>query len=224
MPARRAVVLCCAAACISAVVAAIQPIGSAQRGTGTVRGSVSLRGGAGSQVVVYIDGPGSMSPPAPVRGEMRQTDLRFAPEFVVVPAGSTVAFPNDDRVFHNVFSLSRTRRFDLGLYRSGESRDVRFDRPGRVDVYCNIHPDMIAQILVLDTSLYSVTTSDGSFVIPSVPVGSWDVVAAQRYGESFRGTVVVRAGGVATIDVSLIGGERPRGHRRKDGSPYGRYQ
>ena len=83
---------------------------------------------------------------------------------------------------------------------------------------------MIAQILVLDTDLFAVTTANGPFLIPHVPAGTHDVVAIQRWGEAFRGTVTVTAGGVSSLDVSLVAGERRRAHRRKDGSAYGRYQ
>ena len=84
--------------------------------------------------------------------------------------------PTDDKIFHNVFSLSRTARFDLGLYKSGESKAVKMKRVGEVDVYCNIHPEMVSKILVLDTRYYAVTDRNGRFSIDGVPPGEYGVV------------------------------------------------
>lgn len=207
-------------------------IGEAQTGTGTLTGHVTVREGGrprddGSQVIVYVDVPRAQcaSATAPATSPaIHQSDLRFTPDLVAIPRGGTVDFPNDDRVFHNVFSLSRTKRFDLGLYRAGESRSVTFDRAGVVDVYCNIHPDMVAQIFVLETPYFAVTTVDGGFIIPNVPVGTWDVVARQRWGEESRSQVTITRGGSTAHDVQVDAGQRAQSHTRRDGTPYGRYR
>jgi hypothetical protein len=127
-------------------------------------------------------------------------------------------------VFHNVFSMSRGNRFDLGLYRAGSTKSVTFNRPGVVDVYCNIHPQMVAVIKVLDTDHYAVTGADGRFRIANVPPGTYTLVAWQRHGRAHRGQVTVTPGGRAEVDIELEQGSRPRRHLRKDGTPYGRYE
>jgi hypothetical protein len=110
--------------------------------------------------------------PAPPRQPvMRQADKRFVPELLPLLLGTTVDFLNDDKIFHNVFSLSRAKPFDLGIYEQGASRHVTFDRPGLVRVYCNIHSQMAADILVLSNPYYTVTGPDGRFRIPEAPHG-----------------------------------------------------
>ena len=104
-----------------------------------------------SRVVIYLEAPG-LKPAAPTQGTLTQKNRGFEPEIVVIPVGSTVSFPNQDPIFHNVFSLSKVKQFDLGYYPAGETRTVKFDRPGIVQVYCHIHPDMSAAILVLATA------------------------------------------------------------------------
>ena len=100
-----------------------------------------------SNVVVYIEGvPASV---AERKAAIRQKNLQFEPRVSVVVKGTTVDFPNEDKVYHNVFSNSRSARFDLGLYRSGSSKAVQFKREGVVDVFCNIHPDMSSRVLVV---------------------------------------------------------------------------
>jgi hypothetical protein len=93
----------------------------------------------------------------------------------VATAGSTVEFPNHDPFFHNVFSLYKGKRFDLGFYEAGSSRSVRFDRPGVSFIFCNIHPEMSAVVLVLDTPYYAVSNQAGEIQIPQVPPGRYRV-------------------------------------------------
>jgi plastocyanin len=182
-----------------------------------------------SGVVVYLEAP--MDPeledrlaeaPPPVH-EVRQVNKTFVPAVSAVVRGTEVSFPNDDMIFHNVFSLSKTKRFDLGLYKSGTTKSVLLTRPGIIDVYCNIHPEMAAKILVLDNPYFAVTAADGSFTIAGVPPGTYPYVAWQARGEPVRGTVVVPAGGVARVDATLVETPQAHLHTRKDGSPYGRY-
>jgi len=135
-----------------------------------------------------------------------------------------VEFPNEDKVFHNVFSVSRPARFDLGLYKSGTTKAVTLAEPGVVDVYCNIHPQMVAKIKVLDSGWYALTDRDGSFRIEDVPAGTYPVVAWQAWGDQFRGTVTVKAGELAQVKIDLVAGDEVRRHLRKDGTPYGRYK
>ncbi len=195
--------------------------------SGTVTGTVTLtKGGAARPssggVVIYIES-------APVTGAARrhaihQKELQFDPPVNVVMKGTTVDFPNDDRVFHNVFSVSQPARFDLGLYKAGESKSVVFNRTGVVDIYCNIHPDMASKVKVVDTPYFAMTRADGTFEIGGVPPGTYPIVAWQAFGEEWRGQVIVTAGGRATVTTKLEEGQRQQRHVRKDGTPYGRYQ
>lgn len=197
-------------------------------GTGVVTGAVTvLADGAPkadrSGIAVYLEGvPGGA--PAPVLRKMQQQNLMFSPGVMVVTTGTTIEFPNEDKVFHNVFSVSSAARFDLGLYKSGTSKSVTFKKPGVIDVYCNIHPQMTAKIKVLDTSFHAVTSADGSFRIKGVPAGTYPVVAWQAHGDEHRGQVTVTARGTAQLSISLVEGNASTRHLRKDGTPYGRYK
>jgi plastocyanin len=125
-----------------------------------------------------------LTPVNPVEGAMvlpaRQTSYRlvqkdkmFTPHLLVVPTGSQVEFPNQDPFFHNVFSLFNGKRFDLGLYESGTSRSVRFDREGVSYIFCNIHPEMGAVVLALSTPYYGIAGENGVVALHNVPPGSY---------------------------------------------------
>jgi hypothetical protein len=115
--------------------------------------------------------PAALGHPGPFR--LVQKDKQFTPHLLVVPTGSSVEFPNQDPFFHNVFSLFNGKRFDLGLYESGTSRAVRFDREGVSYIFCNIHPEMAAVVLALSTPYYAVSTAAGAIAIHNVPPGSY---------------------------------------------------
>ncbi len=102
-----------------------------------------------------------------------QKNKMFTPHLLVVPTGSQVEFPNQDPFFHNVFSLFNGKRFDLGLYESGTSRSVRFDREGVSYIFCNIHPEMGAVVLALNTPYYGISSENGLIVLRNVPPGSY---------------------------------------------------
>jgi plastocyanin len=104
-----------------------------------------------------------------------QHNKSFEPHLLIVPVGALVQFPNHDPFFHNVFSLFEGKRFDLGLYEAGSTRNVSFDRPGISYIFCNIHAEMSAVVIALDTPYYSVSTSKGEVVIPEVPIGRYTV-------------------------------------------------
>ena len=107
--------------------------------------------------------------------QLVQKDKQFQPHLLVIPVGSVVDFPNLDPFFHNVFSLFNGRKFDLGLYESGKSRSVHFDRPGVSFIFCNIHPDMSAVIVSVPTIYFASSIVDGSLVIHGVEPGTYDV-------------------------------------------------
>jgi plastocyanin len=104
-----------------------------------------------------------------------QRNKTFEPHILVVRVGTTVEFPNKDPFFHNIFSLFDGKRFDLGLYEAGSSRTVRFDRPGVSFLFCNIHPQMSAAVVVLETPYFGISNSKGHVTIPGVPDGRYDL-------------------------------------------------
>lgn len=104
-----------------------------------------------------------------------QKNRMFIPHLQVIPAGSTVQFPNEDPFFHNVFSLYNGRRFDLGLYEAGSSKSVTFPRPGISYIFCNIHPEMSAVIVSLDTPIYAVADTSDAFLLKNVPPGDYEM-------------------------------------------------
>ena len=138
----------------------------------TVNGSVELTGSQlpavhkhrdFSGVVVWLEAAGSGAAPAPRHAEMVQKDKAFRPHVLAIPVGSVVDFPNYDPIFHNAFSNYSGQLFDVGLYPPFTSRKVTFRREGVVRVFCNIHPNMSAVILVLRTAYFAVTRADGTW-------------------------------------------------------------
>ena len=125
--------------------------------------------------VVYLETApqAAFEAPAPGRAVLDQRNEAFVPYVLAVTVGSTVDFPNSDRVYHNVFSLSKPRRFDLGRYPKGQSRSVRFDQPGVVRVFCEIHSHMNAFILVFAHRYFATTDAEGRYRIEGVPPGAY---------------------------------------------------
>ena len=117
-------------------------------------------------VVIYLRDT-KPQPVMPMRVEIRQRDENFIPRVVAVTVGSEVEFPNDDPIYHNVFSLSRARTFDLGRYPRGETRSVRFDKPGIVKGFCQIHSHMTSTVMVFDHPWFAVPAEDGRFELPA---------------------------------------------------------
>jgi plastocyanin len=173
------------------------PVSIYQRGT-----VVSLGKDAGqdpvvyelAHVVVYLEGA-AQAPPAkavkPPAFTMEQMDRRFTPDLLVVPAGASVSFPNMDPIFHNVFSLSKPKSFDLGSYDKGQTRTVSFPKPGLVFVYCRLHPNMEATIVVTPNRWYARPDAAGQYHISGVPPGTYTLVAWHKAAGFFRKQVVV---------------------------------
>jgi plastocyanin len=142
-----------------------------------------LRRGALRDAVIWIEGasPGGVSADslhASRRvGQLAQKDQSFSPRVVPVVAGGQIEFPNRDPIYHNVFSVSPAKRFDLGKYGRGKSRSVRFDKPGVVKVYCDIHSNMEGFVLVLPNPWFARAADDGSFELPVVTAGTYRVKA-----------------------------------------------
>ena len=132
-----------------------------------------------SKIVVWLrplDVPGFVKPPGPPpAASLVQKSKSFDPHLLIIQVGTVVDFPNHDPFFHNVFSLYDGKRFDLGLYEAGTSRHVRFDKPGVCYIFCNIHPEMSAVVLVLDTPFYGAVNGAGTFTIADVPPGRYQM-------------------------------------------------
>ena len=209
-------------------IAAVANDARSKPANGTVKGvvTVNIKGKAKGDkkgVVVYLEGVQG----TPAKGKnavIRQREKQFDPPLTIVVKGTTVDFPNEDKIFHNVFSVSRPARFDLGLYKSGTAKSVEMKRAGTVDVYCNIHPEMIAKVKVLDNAYYTITGTDGAFTIKDVPAGEYPVVAWLPSGDEVKGTVTVKAGETADVKLAIEEVAKKDTHTRKDGTPYGRYK
>lgn len=133
-------------------------------------------GEAGNVVVWLVPASGvvkSVANQQTQKPRLNQRNKSFEPHVLVVPVGSVVAFPNHDPFFHNVFSLFEGKRFDLGLYEAGSTRDVHFDKRGISYIFCNIHPEMSAVVIALDTPYYGISDSRGQVVIANVPSGKY---------------------------------------------------
>jgi plastocyanin len=162
--------------------------------------------------------------PGPFR--LVQKDKMFTPHLLIVPTGSSVEFPNRDPFFHNVFSLFNGKRFDLGLYESGSSRAVRFDREGISYIFCNIHPEMGAVVLSLSTPYYGVSNTSGDVEIRNVPPGSyrlhvWSEVAKSANPVDTDKTVQVGSSPVHLGDLPLDAATEPMIlHKNKFGEDY----
>ena len=179
---------------------------TAKRGTSTYSRSVPTVALAPESevrhVVVYVkDAPRTAAPP--MRAEIRQRNENFVPRIVAVTVGSTVDFPNDDPIYHNVFSLSRTKTFDLGRFPQGRSRGERFDKPGVVKVFCQIHSHMSATVMVFDHPWFAIPDEGGTFELSGVPPGMHQVTAFhERLGDTTQ-QISVEGGRAASVDFVL---------------------
>jgi plastocyanin len=160
-----------------------------------------------SRVVIYLEGPvaapasataPAAAPSVPV--QMAQLNRRFSPDLVVITAGSAVNFPNMDPIFHNVFSLSKAKSFDLGSYDKGDSRTVVFQKPGIVEVFCHLHPNMAGTIVVTPNRYYARPDATGQYSIPDVPPGQYTVVAWHKTAGFFKKQIKIEAGHDAGVD------------------------
>jgi len=172
-----------------------------QRGSDTGQKAVS----DAADVVVWLEplqGTASRleNPPRQVP-RLVQKNKQFSPHLLVIPTGTSVEFPNQDPFFHNVFSLFNGKRFDLGLYESGTSRSVRFDREGVSYIFCNIHPEMGAIVLTLKTPYYGISTVDGTVLIRNVPPGSYRL---NLWGEKAQPEAPAKAPSVVQVSTTNL--------------------
>lgn len=203
----------------------VRPLGAARNGTITGRvelrrapvppgrrpgvadlGTPAVQPSAERQMsVVYLETAprGAFDQNEPARVVMDQRNETFVPHVLAITTGTTVDFPNSDRIYHNVFSLSKARQFDLGRYAVGRSKSVRFDRSGIVRVFCDIHSHMSAFILVFSHPFFSVTDPAGRYRIENVPPGSYTLVAWNEGVTAESRTITVTDGGATEADFTL---------------------
>jgi plastocyanin len=154
-----------------------------------------------THVLVWVKDPPARPAVAPRQAELRQRDETFVPRVLAVTSGSTVTFPNDDPIFHNVFSLSRSATFDLGRFRQGDARSRRFTGSGLVKVFCHLHSHMSAIIAVFDHPWFAQVAADGSFRIPDVPPGRYTVTGWHERAGATERSVVVQPGATTRLDL-----------------------
>jgi plastocyanin len=210
---------------VSALTVAVPPTPPGE--PGQVRVAATLMGGDGrlvpaGQAVVWIPGLGNPRDVRPASTPaMSSRNKRFDPRILAVPVGTPVVFPNFDKIFHNVFSLSEKNRFDLGLYRNGASKSATFENPGVVRVYCNIHPQMAAFVVVVDGAFYAATGPDGVAMLSGVPAGRHPLRAWDEKGGDWNGTVEVFPGRTSDATVALdTRSWRDAPHKNKHGKTY----
>jgi plastocyanin len=192
---------------------------------GPVSGVVQTTVRAGTtatQAVVFAEPLDRPATPKGVKASLMQKDKSFSPDVLGVPVGSTIDFPNADSIFHNVFSLSPPGPFDLGLYRAGASRTRVFSAPATYRVFCNIHPQMTAVVVVVPTSFVTVTGKDGSFSL-ELPPGTYRLTAISGRAAPTVREISVPASGLRVDGLALD--ERPfrdEPHKNKFGKEYPR--
>lgn len=170
-------------------------------------------------VLVYVVGFTETAPDTVP--EILQKDKKFHPDLLAITAGQTVSFPNGDPFLHNVFSPTASRRFDLGSYRKGKTKTRLFPKAGVVDVFCNIHPEMSATIVVLPNRRFTFTDDAGHFSIDGVPPGTWNVFAYSRRATGpVHIEITVTASATATADLALTETVRDFSHVNKYGEKY----
>jgi plastocyanin len=185
---------------------------AAQAGPATVHGRVSLaldgvRLADLGQTVVYVTGAAAETAPPAKRASVRQRNAYFSPDFLAIAAGQSVDMPNDDQIFHNVFSFSKPNDFDLGLYPAGESRRVTFSHPGVVKIYCSIHESMQGTIFVSPSPFFAVASAAGDFEIGGLPAGRHSLrVWNEKLPEVVR-EIVLTPGERQRVAVTLEAGE-----------------
>lgn len=189
---------------------------------GNIKGALKVKGlRTPENILVYL----SKAPPAiedlsKAKFVMDQRNLEFVPQVLPILVGATVDFPNNDKVDHNVFSMSRTKKFNLGSYTAGESKSVVFDKPGIVELRCDVHAEMAAYILVMKNPYFAVTDKQGQFEIPDsshleqtgltgvkdLAPGKYFIKSWHQKLKSQKQAVVVPENGDVTIQLDLTRG------------------
>jgi plastocyanin len=166
----------------------------AQAWAGDLSGTAQSSGKPVTDAVIWLE---VSNPPQFVQNTkvvLDQRNLKFAPRVLAVRVGTAVDFPNNDKVFHNVFSFRDGRKFDLQMYPTGTSKRIVFDRPGLSRIFCNIHPNMAAYVMAVDSPYYAVSDERGAFTIAGVPSGTYRYHAWRAGGEPITGSITVDDG------------------------------
>jgi plastocyanin len=184
--------------------------GEAPLQTGTVKGAITIAEKPASGVVVSVEGlplqklHSQNARPISKHAVMEQRELKFVPYILPVLVGTTVDFPNNDKTWHNVFSASETKKFDLGLYPSGKTRSVIFDKPGVVRILCNVHHRMEAFIVVKEHPYFTLTDARGNYRLSNIPLGRYRLeVWHPALDTKTEHINLVREGEVLAMDVDL---------------------
>ncbi len=195
----------------------------------TVSGKVSFISKRGqnptvSETLVSLEpASGKVIKKSPATFQMMTRGKMLVPHVLAIPLGSTVEFPNDDPISHNLFSLSSSNSFDLGLYRKGSGKAHKFETPGLVNVYCNVHPNMSSVIHVLATPYYVFADAGGNYAITDVPPGKYRLVAWNELGGQTDTPVEVSPAGAVSGSLSVTldsRNYRATQHTNKLGKPY----
>src|SRR3954447_16978019 len=173
------------------------------------------------ETLVWLEPATRVAPRKPMNFTMTTRGKTLLPHVLVVPLGSTVQFPNDDPISHNLFSLSSGNNFDLGLYRRGTGKSSTFKTPGVINVYCNVHPTMSSVIQVMSSPYFAFTDTNGNFSLADVPPGSYTLVAWNEQGGTMQSKLDVPAAGIANAAITLdSSGYRATQHLNKENKPY----
>jgi plastocyanin len=196
-------------AALSAAMFSAAAFGGEASKAGVVKGAITIAGKPATDVVVSVEGVPQGQSKAQLSGGkakavMDQEDLKFSPRVLAVVVGTTVDFPNHDKTFHNVFSNSDAKKFDLGLYPSGQSRSVTFDKPGVVKILCNAHPNMEAYIVVKNHRYFSLADAHGNYTLAGVPLGKYRLeVWHPDLGTRIVPVEIAREGEVLAVDLDM---------------------
>ncbi len=189
---------------------------------GSVSGTIKVKGlRSPANVLVFITkAPAVDLDFSKAKFIIDQKDLTFTPHILPVPVGATVFFPNHDKVDHNVFSLSRTKKFNFGSYKPGENKSIRFDKPGIVELRCDVHAEMLAYIMVMKNPFFGITDAKGRFKIPDADylkqagLTGIETIAAGKYSvktwheklKSKKQTIEIPADGTVSVKLDLTRG------------------
>ena len=194
-----------------------------------IKNSSRTKSQKASSIVVWLKpidaSQAAVAEPMQQQPTLVQKNKTFEPHLLVIPVGTVVDFPNRDLFFHNVFSLYDGKRFDLGLYEAGTTRHVRFDRPGVSYLFCNIHPEMSAVVVVLDTPYHAVPTSSGTISITGVPPGRyslhiWDERSTPESLEKVTREVVISDEKTSLGSIRVVENDVAVAHKNKYGRDY----
>jgi plastocyanin len=215
---------------LAAVLAAVTPFPSVAQGRITGHVTVLEKDNKPSpdlgDAVIWLEGGGAGALRPGVGGggtfQVAITDKTYAPHVLALPVGSSVSFPNHDPFNHNVFSVSDSESFDLGLYGRGEAKSRTFTHPGLVRVFCNVHPRMVAYLHVMATRFFTQPAGDGSFALAGIPPGDYRLhVWHERSPTEVVKEVTVAAGAATEVAVTLNArGYKWQAHKNKYGEDY----